>query len=73
MKASKIKKALLALTAASVLAGVASNAAATTPEDDLQNIREYFYKKFPGVPLNEYGNGVYGIDQASRQTWEAIE
>lgn len=73
MKASKIKKALLALTATGVLAGTASNALATTPEDDLQNIREYFYKKFPGVPLSEYGNGVYGIDQASRQTWEAIE
>ena len=73
MKLSNIKSAVLALSTIGILGGAYSNAMATTPEEDLQNFREYFYKKFPGIPLNEYGNGVYGIDQKSRQTWEAIE
>jgi sulfur-oxidizing protein SoxA len=30
-------------------------------------------KRFPGVPMNEFGNGVYAIDQASREQWESIE
>ncbi|WP_246540680.1 sulfur oxidation c-type cytochrome SoxA [sulfur-oxidizing endosymbiont of Gigantopelta aegis] len=73
MKASKMKKAVLALTAAGVLGGLVSTAMATTPSEDLHNFRDYFYKKFPGVSLNEFGNGVYGIDPKSRETWEAIE
>ena len=73
MKVSKIKKTLLALSAASILGVVAGNAMATSPEQDLKNFRNYFFKKFPGVSLNEFGNGVYGIDPKSRETWEAIE
>ncbi len=73
MKLSKLKKVILALTTAGVLGGAYSTAMATTPEEDLHNFREYFFKKFPGVPLNEYGNGVYAIDPGSRETWEAIE
>ena len=73
IKTSQIKRLVLALTTVGMIGGLFTNAMATTPEDDLQDFREYFYKKFPGVPLSEYGNGVYGIDQKSRQTWEAIE
>ncbi|MCP3848759.1 MAG: sulfur oxidation c-type cytochrome SoxA [Gammaproteobacteria bacterium] len=74
MKLFNIKRAVLALTTAGLLGGFFGNVAmATSAEDDLQNFREYFYKKFPGIPLSEYGNGVYGIDQKSRETWEAIE
>ncbi len=72
-KLSKLKKVILALTTAGVLGGAYSTAMATTPEEDLHNFRDYFFKKFPGVPLNEYGNGVYAIDPGSRETWEAME
>ncbi len=73
MKLSKLKKVILALATAGVLGGAFSTAMATTPAEDLENFRQYFFKKFPGIPLNEYANGVYGIDPASRETWEAME
>jgi sulfur-oxidizing protein SoxA len=48
-------------------------AQATTPAEDIELYREYFLKKFPGVPLQEFSNGVYAIDKVSRDSWEAIE
>ena len=45
----------------------------TTPAEDLEVYRAFFNKRFPGVPLNEFGNGVYSIDKVSRDSWEAIE
>ncbi|OOY35249.1 sulfur oxidation c-type cytochrome SoxA [Solemya velum gill symbiont] len=52
---------------------VAKNAADTTPAQDIETYRSYFTKKFPGVPLQEFSNGVYAIDKVSRDSWEAIE
>jgi len=43
------------------------------PQEDLKAFRDHFAKRFPDVPFKEYGNGVYAIDQASRDQWEAIE
>lgn len=45
----------------------------SSPAEDLKLYRGYFMKKFPGVSLEEYGNGVYAIDKISRDSWEAIE
>jgi len=44
-----------------------------SPEDDLKAFQGYFLKRFPNVPLAEYANGVYALDEASREQWEAIE
>ena len=44
-----------------------------SPEDDLKAFRGYFMERFPNVPLEEFANGVYAIDAASREQWEAIE
>jgi sulfur-oxidizing protein SoxA len=44
-----------------------------SPEDDLKAFRAYFLERFPNVPLEEFANGVYAIDSASREQWEAIE
>lgn len=65
-------KRLLLITAAAVLtaAPFISNA---SPEDDLKAFRGYFLERFPNVPLEEFANGVYAIDAASREQWEAIE
>ncbi|NOZ54737.1 MAG: sulfur oxidation c-type cytochrome SoxA [Gammaproteobacteria bacterium] len=43
------------------------------PDDDLKAFRGYFLERFPNVPLEEFANGVYSIDAASREQWEAIE
>ena len=48
-------------------------AAQATPDDDLKAFRSYFTKKFPNVPVNDFVNGVYSVDAASREQWEAFE
>ena len=67
-----MKKLLIALSALSVL-GAAPMVADATPESDLKNFRAYFFKKFPGVKLQDYGNGIYALDEARRGEWENIE
>jgi len=61
---------LIAATAIAVSVPLISNA---SPEDDLKAFRGYFMERFPNVPLEEFANGVYAIDAASREQWEAIE
>ena len=56
-----------------VVAGAVPAFAQATPAQDLKEFQGYFMKRFPGVPLAEFGNGVYAIDKASREQWEAIE
>jgi len=48
-------------------------AAQAAPDQDLNEFREYFFKKFPDTPKNDFINGVYSIDPASREQWEAFE
>jgi sulfur-oxidizing protein SoxA len=67
-----MKKFAVTAAALAVLIG-APLAAQATPEQDLKAFREFFMKRFPGVPLNEFGNGVYAIDADARSSWEAIE
>ena len=47
--------------------------AQATPQEDLKEFRSYFAKRFPDTPFNDYINGVYSIDAASREQWEDIE
>lgn len=62
----------LTATLVALVAGLPT-AAQATPAEDLQAFREYFMKRFPGVPLEEYKNGVYAINADARSSWEAIE
>ncbi len=65
---NKIVTALSALMiAATPLAAQAS------PDSDLKAFRSHFTNKFPEVPMNDFKNGVYSIDAASREQWEAFE
>lgn len=67
-----MKALLTTATALALLVGVPL-AAQASPQQDLKEFREYYMKKFPGVSLQEYANGVYAIDPVSRVTWEALE
>jgi len=67
-----MKKLLLALTALATL-GVVSLPADATPQGDLKKFRNFYFKKFPGVKLQEFGNGIYAIDAARRFEWESME
>jgi len=39
----------------------------------LKAYQDFFFKRFQGLPLEEYANGVYAIDEVARASWEAIE
>ncbi|TNF98794.1 MAG: sulfur oxidation c-type cytochrome SoxA [Gammaproteobacteria bacterium] len=67
-----MKKILLAITALGLLTG-GQAFAKTDPEADLKAFRDYFYKRFPDTAKDDFINGVYSIDPASREQWEAIE
>ena len=41
--------------------------------EDRAAFSEYFYKKFPDTPKNDFINGVYSIDAPSREQWVEIE
>lgn len=43
------------------------------PEEDRAAFRAYFSKRFPDVPLAEYVNGIYAIDEQARKQWLEIE
>jgi sulfur-oxidizing protein SoxA len=43
------------------------------PNDDLQNIQNYFQQRFPDIPFEDFSNGVYALDQVARDNWEALE
>lgn len=68
-----MKKSLLTAVVLGLIGTLPGVTQATTPAEDLEIYRNYFVKRFPGVPLEEFANGVYSIDSVSRQSWEAIE
>ena len=68
-----MKKIFLTATATCMLATAAVSVNAATPEDDLEQFRDYYTKKFADTPFADFKNGVYSIDAASREQWESIE
>ena len=66
-----MKKYLAALSVVLMIATPVVTQA--SPEDDLKTFRSYFTDKFPEVPMNDYVNGVYALDQDSRDQWEQSE
>lgn len=44
-----------------------------TPQEDLDTFRAYFEQRFPNTDMEDYVNGIYSIDPASREEWVAIE
>ncbi|NOR52264.1 MAG: sulfur oxidation c-type cytochrome SoxA [Gammaproteobacteria bacterium] len=66
-------KAAALLSAVTAFTAIAPSALASTPEQDRKAIQNHMTKKFAGVPLQEYANGVYAIDRIGRDNWEAIE
>ncbi len=43
------------------------------PGGDVETIRLYFQARFPEVPLEDYIQGVYALDERARAQWETIE
>jgi L-cysteine S-thiosulfotransferase len=43
------------------------------PNTDFKAFRDYFTKRFPDAPLNDFVNGPYSMDAELRKQWEAID
>lgn len=70
-----MKKILTLLITAFGLAAAVTLPVQADPQSDLKQFREFFKKRFPDVPFDEYANGLYALPQFKdyREQWEAIE
>ncbi|MCP4430297.1 MAG: sulfur oxidation c-type cytochrome SoxA [Gammaproteobacteria bacterium] len=59
---------VMALTTSSVI-----SPAIASPAEDLKAFQQYYMKRFPDTPKDDFINGIYSIDPVSRETFEAIE
>ncbi len=66
-----MKKILATLSLAILIA--APFAGSASPQQDLKNFQKYYMDRFPNTPFDDFINGVYSIDAASREQWEEIE
>jgi len=48
-------------------------AALAGPEEDRQAFVAFFQARFPNIPLAEFANGIYAIDDDAREQWLDIE
>lgn len=69
-----MKKLLMVCSALVFSAGLAS-AVQADPQSDLKQFRDYFKKKFPTVPFDEYSNGLYALpgNEEYRASWEGYK
>ena len=63
----------LVITSIIALIGLVPAMSMASPKDDLDKFRSFYFLKFPGVKLQEFADGIYGIDKARRIEWEAME
>jgi sulfur-oxidizing protein SoxA len=47
--------------------------ALASPEEDRQAFVAFFQARFPNIPLAEFANGIYAIDNDAREQWLDIE
>jgi len=66
-----MKKTLATLRLALMIALPLS--AGATPKQDQEEFQKYFMERFPNTPFEDFVNGVYSIDAASREQWMEIE
>ncbi len=66
-----MKKIIATLSLATLLA--LPYVATATPQQDLKEFQSYYMERFPDTPFEDFANGVYSIDAASREQWEDIE
>lgn len=63
----------LALLVAGLAALLASSNSLADPEDDRLAFAAHYQDRFPDVPLEEFANGIYALDEDARAQWQAIE
>jgi len=68
-----MKKALTCIAIAASFIAAPISPTFASPADDLAAFQNFFKKRFAETPFEDYNNGVYSIDKASREQWESIE
>ncbi|MDH5471692.1 MAG: sulfur oxidation c-type cytochrome SoxA [Gammaproteobacteria bacterium] len=68
-----MKKIAVTFTTLCTLAVLMLGCASNPAEKDLNDFRDYYSKRFPDTPTNDFINGVYSIDKGSRDQWESLE
>jgi sulfur-oxidizing protein SoxA len=66
MKKLAVITSLLCLLASPLIASA-------SPQQDLKDFRKHYAERFPDTPFQDFANGVYSVDKASREQWEAFE
>ena len=71
----RIFRDIVIVIAALVVSGARPAIAADSidPDADFKAFRDYYTKRFPNVPLNDFVNGPYSMDAELRKQWEAID
>jgi len=72
-KQTATRRAMLIAVAAVALAAPAHAASSVDPQADFKAFRDYFTKRFPKVPLNDFVNGPYSMDAGLRKQWIEID
>jgi len=62
----------IVLTFSACLVSLAS-AVHAGPEQDLKAYQEFYFKAFPDLSMEDFGNGSYALDEGRRAEWEDIE
>jgi sulfur-oxidizing protein SoxA len=66
-------KAKIILVAMSVTLATPQVLAGATPEEDRKEAVEYFKQMFPDVPLTEFVNGQYALNEDRRSQWQSLQ
>lgn len=43
-----------------------------TPEQDKETFQQFYMERFPDISKEDFGNGVYALDQDARDQWESM-
>ena len=68
-----LRKIVIAFAFAACAATPLLAANEVDPQADFKAFRKYFTERFPKVPLNDFVNGPYSMDEGLRKQWKAIE
>lgn len=64
---------VITITVMLLLSVLGYQASSASPAEDREAFTAFFQSRFPDIPLAEYANGIYAIDQDAREQWQEIE
>ena len=65
---------MIRITALSILSSIFfAGVVMATPEEDRTAFSNFYTERFSDTPVEDFINGVYSIDAASRVQWEQME